>query len=119
MKPLLLVSEEDIQAALDGDEFRVPLNSPVILVQSGNRAPETIMQEEMRKYYTVSTFSGIPDRQKPLTCNKNKDKNENEDVASAENMNWMQALRFVAAKGHQKAIIVYQIHCRQENMTLR
>ena len=77
----LAVSEEDIQAALDGDEFRVPLNSPVILVQSGNRAPETIMQEEMRKYYTVSTFSGIPDRQKPLTCNKNKDKNENEDVA--------------------------------------
>ena len=104
----LAVSEEDIQAALDGDEFRVPLNSPVILVQSGNRAPETIMQEGMRKYYTVSTFSGIPDRQKPLTCNKNKDKNENEDVASAENMNWMQALRFVAAKGHQKAIIVYQ-----------
>ena len=46
--------------------------------------------------------------EKPLTCNKNKDKNENEDVASAENMNWMQALRFVAAKGHQKAIIVYQ-----------
>lgn len=44
----LAVSEEDIQAALDGDEFRVPLNSPVILVQSGNRAPETIMQEEMR-----------------------------------------------------------------------
>ncbi|MCZ5704417.1 hypothetical protein O5462_11995 [Escherichia coli] len=104
----LAVSEEDIQAALDGDEFRVPLNSPVILVQSGNRAPETIMQEEMRKYYTVSTFSGIPDRQKPLTCNKNKDKNENEDVASAENMNWMQALCFVAAKGHQKAIIVFQ-----------
>lgn len=103
----LAVSEEDIQAALEGDEFRVPLNSPVILVQSGSRAPETIMQEEMRKYYTVSTFSGIPDRQKPLTCNKNKDKNENEDVASAENMNWMQALRFVAAKGHQKAIIVY------------
>ncbi len=31
----LAVSEEDIQAALDGDEFRVPLNSPVILVQSG------------------------------------------------------------------------------------
>ena len=32
----LAVSEEDIQAALDGDEFRVPLNSPVILVQTGN-----------------------------------------------------------------------------------
>jgi hypothetical protein len=66
----LAVSEEDIQAALEGVEFRVPLNSPVILVQSGSRAPETIMQEEMRKYYTVATFSGIPDRQKPVTCNK-------------------------------------------------
>lgn len=32
----LAVSEEDIQAALDGDEFRVPLNSPVILVQSAD-----------------------------------------------------------------------------------
>ena len=74
----------------------------------GNETTLAVSEEEMRKYYTVSTFSGIPDRQKPLTCNKNKDKNENEDVASAENMNWMQALRFVAAKGHQKAIIVYQ-----------
>ena len=78
------------------------------------------MQEEMRKYYTVSTFSGIPDRQKPLTCNKTKIKNENEDVASAENMNWMQALRFVAAKGHQESdYCLPGIHCRQENMTLR
>ena len=104
----LAVSEEDIQAALEGDEFRVPLNSPVILVQSGSRAPETIMQEEMRKYYTVATFSGIPDRQKPVTCNKDKNKDESLDVVDAENMNWMQALRFVAAKGHQKAIIVFQ-----------
>ncbi|EPC0821302.1 hypothetical protein [Escherichia albertii] len=102
----LAVSEEDIQAALDGEQFRVPLNSPVILVQSGSRAPEAVMQEEMRRYYTVATFSGIPDRQKVPTCSKNKD--ENQDIAAAENMNWMQALRYVAAKGHQKAIIVYQ-----------
>lgn len=106
----LAVSEEDIQAALEGEEFRVPLESPVILVQSGSRAPEAIMQQEMSKYYTIATFSGIPDRQKAPTCNKDKDKNkdENQDVAVSENMNWMQALRFVAAKGHQKAIIVYQ-----------
>lgn len=104
----LAVSEEDIQAALEGEEFRVPLNSPVILVQSGSRAPESAMQQEMGKYYRVATFSGIPDRQKPVTCNKDKNKDENQDVAVSENMNWMQALRFVAAKGHQKAIIVYQ-----------
>lgn len=104
----LAVSEEDIQAALEEDAFRVPLNSPVILVQSGSRAPEAIMQQEMSRYYTVATFSGIPDRQKTLTCNKDKNKDESQDVAVAENMNWMQALRYVAAKGHQKAIVVYQ-----------
>src|SRR5699024_1294157 len=104
----LNISEEDIQAALEGEEFRVPLSSPIILVQSGSRAPEAIMQQEMSKYYTVATFSGIPDRQKTPTCNKDKNKNDESDVANSENMNWMQALRYVAAKGHQKAIIVYQ-----------
>lgn len=102
----LAVSEEDIQAALEEDEFRVPLNSKVILVQSGSRAPETVMQQEMSQYYSVATFSGIPDRQKVVSCNKEKD--ENSEATVAENMNWMQALRYIAAKGHQKAIIVYQ-----------
>ncbi|WP_316375385.1 hypothetical protein [Enterobacter hormaechei] len=100
----LAVTEEDIQAALEEDEFSVPLNSPVILVQSGSRAPETAMQQEMSKYYTVTTFSGIPDRQKVISCTKD----ENGDVVAGENMNWMQALRYVGAKGHQKAIVVYQ-----------
>lgn len=104
----LAVSEEEIQAALEGNVFRVPLSSPVILVQSGSRAPEAIMQQEMSRYYTVATFSGIPDRQKTVTCNKDKNKDESQDIAVVENMNWMQALRYVAAKGHQKAIIVYQ-----------
>ncbi|MGF6270071.1 putative transcriptional regulator [Lelliottia nimipressuralis] len=102
----LAVSEEDIQAALEEDEFRVPLNSKVILVQSGSRAPETLMQQEMSQYYSVATFSGIPDRQKVVSCNKEKD--ENSEATVAENMNWMQAIRYIAAKGHQKAIIVYQ-----------
>lgn len=102
----LAVTEEDIQAALEEDEFHVPLNSKIILVQSGSRAPETLMQQEMSKYYSVATFSGIPDRQKVISCNKEKD--ENNEAIIAENMNWMQALRYIAAKGHQKAIIVYQ-----------
>lgn len=77
------------------------------------------MQQEMSRYYTVATFSGIPDRQKAVTCSKDKNKDENQDVAVAENMNWMQALRYVGAKGHQKAIIVYQIRCSPVNMTRR
>ena len=99
------VSEEDIQAALGGEKINVPLNSSVILVQSGSRAPEMAMQQEMGKYFTVSTFSGIPDRQKLLSCNKVN--TEEGDSTISENMNYMQALRYIAAKGHQKAIIVY------------
>lgn len=101
----LAVSEEDIQAALEGEKFSVPLNSAVILVQSGSRAPEMLMQQEMGKYYQVSTFSGIPDRQKPLSCNRIK--TEEGDAVVSENMNYMQALRYIAAKGQQKAVIVY------------
>lgn len=101
----LAVSEEDIQAALDGEKFSVPLNSAVILVQSGNRAPEMVMQQEMNRYYRISTFSGIPDRQKAVSCNKVK--NEEGEAVTSENMNYMQALRYIAAKGQQKAVIVY------------
>lgn len=100
----LAVAEEDIQAALEGEKFRVPLNSAITLVQSGSRAPESSMQQELSKYFTVSTFSGIPDRQSKISCSKD----ENGDTIASENMNWMQALRYIAAKGHQKAIIVYQ-----------
>ncbi|EEO7309951.1 hypothetical protein G6D29_000691 [Salmonella enterica] len=101
----LAVSEEDIQAALDGEKFSVPLNSAVILVQSGNHAPEMVMQQEMNRYYRISTFSGIPDRQKVVSCNKGK--NEEGEAVTSENMNYMQALRYIAAKGQQKAVIVY------------
>ena len=95
----LNVSEEDIQNALKGKGPFVPLRSSVILVQSGSQAPEAAMQQEMAKYYTVSTFSGISDKQKKTVCNK--------DTANAENMNYMQALRYIAAKGKQQAILVY------------
>lgn len=101
----LAVSEEDIQAALEGEKFSVPLNSAVILVQSGNRAPEMIMQQEMSRYYRISTFSGIPDKQKAISCNKVK--SEEGEVVTSQNMNYMQALRYIAAKGQQKAVIVY------------
>lgn len=100
----LAVSEEDIQAALEGEKFSVPLNSAVILVQSGNRAPEMVMQQELSRYYRISTFSGIPDRQKAISCYKVKNE---EGAATSENMNYMQALRYIAAKGQQKAVIVY------------
>lgn len=101
----LSVSEEDIQAALESDKLSVPSDSAVILIQSGNQAPDTVMQQELSKYYKVTTFSGVPDRQKKLSCNKVKDE-EGQTVISA-NMNYMQSLRYIAAKGQQKTVIVY------------
>ena len=74
----LSVSEEDIQAAMGSEG----------------------------KYYQISTFSGIPDKQKTTSCNKPA-KNKEPDADVSENMNYMQALRYIAAKGHQKAVIVY------------
>lgn len=101
----LAISEEDIQAALQSEIFSVPLNSAIILVQSGSRAPEMAMQQEVGKYYSVSTFSGIPDRQKPISCSKLK--TQESDASFSEKMNYMQALRYIAAKGQQEAVIVY------------
>ena len=95
----LNISEEDIQNALDNEKFSVPLKSNVILVQSGSRAPDVAMQQEMGKYYSISTYSGISDNKKKLACNKNGNQTEN--------MNYMQALRYIAAKGKYKAILVY------------
>ncbi|EBX8629357.1 hypothetical protein DPK65_13740 [Salmonella enterica subsp. enterica] len=95
----LNVSEEDIQNALEGERFSVPLHSSIVLVQSGSQAPDVAMQQEMSKYYNISTFAGISDKKKTPVCNK--------DSPDVENMNYMQALRYIAAKGKQKAILVY------------
>ncbi|MGK9171616.1 hypothetical protein KXR87_00020 [Yokenella regensburgei] len=101
----LAVSEEDIQAALDDEKLSVPPGSAIILIQSGSRAPETAMQQELSKYYRVTTFSGIPDRQRNLSCNKLK--NDEGQAAFSENMNYMQSLRYIAAKGQQRTVLVY------------
>lgn len=68
----LSVSEEDIQAALEGNMFHVPLNSSVILVQSGSRAPEIAMQQEMSKYYTIATFPAYQTGRKRFRAIKTK-----------------------------------------------
>lgn len=58
------------------------------------------MQQEMSRYYRITTFSGIPDRQKAISCNKVK--NEEGKAVTSENMNYMQALRYIAAKGSHR-----------------
>lgn len=112
------ISEEDIQNAVEeaSGEFDIPLHSSVVLVQSGARAPDSIMQNEMQKYFRVSTFSGIPASRKKLTTQPStpvKDIVESDEGELSEskngviNSNYMQAMRYIAAKGRQKTIVVY------------
>lgn len=94
------ITEEDIQTAvIDAkNAFELPLYSSIILIQSGTTAPDERMQKEMQKYYKIATFSGVP-----LIKRKIKSKKEGDDS----DVNYMQALRYIAAKGRQSAIIVY------------
>jgi hypothetical protein len=116
----LEITEEDIQNAVEEakGQFTVPLNSAVVLVKSGSHAPDAMMQQEMGRYYRVSTFSGIPvvkkkrqaqpvtpvkETQADITTDGDFSANQNSVV----NANYMQAMRYIAAKGRQKAIVVY------------
>ncbi|TKV11698.1 hypothetical protein FDX19_05545 [Citrobacter sp. wls619] len=114
----LEISEEDIQNAVEEAQgpFEIPLNSAIVLVRSGSRAPDVMMQKEMLRYYQVSTFSGIPVIRKkrtvqPATSVKEtvSDTVENDTGGKSGviNANYMQALRYIAAKGRHKAVVVY------------
>lgn len=112
------ITEEDIANAVEeaSGEFEIPLYSAVTLVESGSRAPDVIMQKEMQKYFRISTFSGIPVTKKKrpaqsVTTVKQAAADAAEDLADSGNgvinANYMQAMRYIAAKGRQKAIVVY------------
>ena len=114
----LEITEEDIQNAVEEAEgqFDVPLHSSIVLVKSGSRAPDVMMQKEMQRYYKVSTFSGIPVVRKkrasqPASSIKQTvsdlAENEIENKSAVINANYMQALRYIAAKGRHNTIIVY------------
>lgn len=66
------------------------------------------MPEEMRKYYTVSTFSGIPDRQSLWLVTKTKIKMRTRMLPVLRIWTGCRHCVLWLQKGHQKAIIVYQ-----------
>lgn len=111
------ITEEDIENAVEeaSDGFGIPLNSNIILVESGSRAPDVLMQKEMQRYYRISTFSGIPVTRKkttvkPATPVKETSidtENYSDSQHGVINANYMQALRYIGAKGRQKTIVVY------------
>lgn len=116
----LEISEEDIQNAVEEaqGQFEIPLNSAIVLVRSGARAPDIMMQKEMQRYYQVSTFSGIPVTRKKHTIKpviSTKEVVSDPEVivhdvtgkSGVINANYMQALRYIAAKGRHRAVVVY------------
>ena len=114
----LEITEEDIQNAVEEAEgqFEVPLHSSIVLVKSGSRAPDVMMQKEMQRYYKISTFSGIPVARKKRSTQpaasvkqaiSDLAENEIDNKGSAINANYMQALRYIAAKGRHNTIVVY------------
>lgn len=128
----LEISEEDIQNAVEEAEgqFEVPLHSSIVLVKSGSRAPDVMMQKEMQRYYKVSTFSGIPVARKkraaqPATSVKQAvnefAENDTENKGAVINANYMQALRYIAAKGRHSTIVVYwdEIESAKYNSALK
>jgi len=82
------ITEQDIQKALE-QSGRVTLKkgSGVLLIQSGALIPDGSMVESMRKYYNISTFSGVPTKQK--------------------GKNYSKLLRLSAAKGGFTTIVAY------------
>ena len=121
----LEVSEEDIQDAIEKAQgkFEIPLHSSLILVQSGARVPDAVMQKEMQRYFRLSTFSGIPVARKkqPVQSGASVKMMDAESFSDGRNnlvnANYMQALRYIAAKGRQNAVIVYwgELECGKYN----
>ncbi|MGB7803146.1 hypothetical protein [Buttiauxella sp.] len=97
--PSAEITEEDIQDAIAQaeEEISIPRNAAIILVQSGEKTPDTDMQKELEKHYKVATFSGIPPFKK-ITANK-----EPLTVANS----YILTLRYYGARGRQSTVIVY------------
>lgn len=97
------ITDYDIQEAayLAKKGFHVPLNSSIILVQSGESVPDATMQSEMSKYYQVSVYNGFPKTKTLLNRRKSK------DTDHVIYNNYMKQLRLIAAKGGQRTIVIY------------
>ena len=97
--PSAEITEEVIQDAIAQaeDEISIPRNASIILVQSGEKTPDTDMQKELEKHYKVATFSGIPPSKKI---------NVNKEPSTSPN-SYMLTLRYFGARGRQSTVIVY------------
>ena len=90
-------SEADIQAAMVRKQpITVRKGSAVLLVQSGALLADPDMISAMEKYYTVSSFSGVP-----------LDTTRYTGAPQSPPVSYSQLFRMAAAKGGYETVIVY------------
>jgi hypothetical protein len=90
-------SNADIQQAMVARQrITAPKGSAVLLIQSGAMLPDPDMVSAMERYYTVSSFSGVP-----LTDSRAP----REQMAPG--VPYAQLFRMAAAKGGFETVIVY------------
>ncbi len=84
-------SEEEIEAALSNSPSRISLRKgdSIMLIQSGAMIPDVGMIENLEKAFSVSVFTGVPERSKES------------------NASYSRSLRLAAAKAGIGTIIVY------------
>jgi hypothetical protein len=95
LDPLRGASDEEIAKALTAKQpISVKKGSAVLLVQSGADFPDAAMVNEMERYYTVSSFTGVPARPQGATSGQPP-------------VPYAQLFRLAAAKGGFETVVVY------------
>jgi hypothetical protein len=84
-------SEEEVAAALSRSPDRISLRKgdSIMLIQSGAMIPDSEMIQHMEKAFSVSVFTGVPERSKES------------------NASYSRSLRLAAAKAGIQTIVVY------------
>lgn len=96
--PAQPISEDDIRGALVAKRpISIKKGSAIMLVQSGAPFADTEMTGALERYYTVSTFSGVPLTSQAYTG----------QIVTSKSPAYAQLFRMAAAKGGFETVIVY------------
>jgi hypothetical protein len=88
-------SDEEIAKAFTTKQpISVRKGSALLLIQSGAEFPDAGMVDEMERYYTVSSFTGVPERPQGA-------------AAGQPQVPYAQLFRLAAAKGGFETVVVY------------
>lgn len=98
IRPQVLISEDDIQEALQRSRpIQLTPASTILVVQSGAMFPDAPMVESLSQYFRVIPFSGLPP----------ESKREEGAAQSSNSVHYFESLRLAAARSGSVTILVY------------